>query len=198
MHQVIYQVLIFVIAAVGLFRGFRLGLCVQLPGVIGMAFAIIAARILAPAFDYYIGDVLPLCRSEFLEEYYYSNIAAGIVYLIVFMVMSGLTSFLKIGLSKLPATLLNSIGGMMFCCLKYLMLISVLLNLMLCCHDERSLIRSARSDDGNITYEVMLLAPALLGSETVTELNHKLQLEEAKYISDSEMNKFECLLIQLS
>ncbi len=183
MHQVIYPAIILAVAAIGLVRGFRLGFSVQLPGVIGMAFGIIAARILAPAFDYYIGDAIPQCKLACMEEFYYSNISAGVIYLIVFGVMSGLTSFLKIALRKIPTTLLNNLGGMVVCCFKYLMLVSVMLNLMLCCRDEDSLIRSARSDDGNIEYEVMLLAPALLGSEDVTELAHKLQLEEAKYIS---------------
>lgn len=64
-----------------------------------------------------------------------------------------------------------------------MLLVSMAYNLILGFDSGSVLLKSMKSDDGNIVEEVMLLAPAVLGCEGPDELAHRIQLEEAKKIS---------------
>ena len=92
------------------------------------------------------------------------------------------TGFFRIVFRGSPG-LTGSLLGSVFCLISNMLLLSVFYNIWLGMKPHSDLMRYAKADDGNIVEAVMLLAPTLLGGESVSDLAHTLQLEEAKSIS---------------
>ena len=126
--------------------------------------------------------ILPTFTDRVEGDYIYSVLAAGCIYLTVYAVVCTVTSFLRIIFRWKPG-LLGSIGGSIFCLVNYMMMLSVVYNFWLGMKPHSDLMKYAKSDDGNIVEVVMLFSPALLGGESVEDLAHQFQLDEARYIS---------------
>lgn len=171
------------VAAISAVWGFRRGLARQTPAVIGTAFGIICARILAPGLFDVIFDQCRFIHDHVEENFACYAMANGIIFFAVYFVFRLITSFLGKVLQRDDRTILDNIGGALFALFKYLLMLSILLNILLSLNMQSELLKAARSDDGNIVTEVMLISPSLLGGEDVEELSHEVQLEEAKKIS---------------
>lgn len=179
----LYPIIPILVAAFAMVRGFRKGALMQVPQLIGVAFGIVCVHILRePAVEIMgrLTDMLPIgCE----ERYARGVMASGLLFLIVYEVFSWSTGFLHTIFRFVPTGILNDIFGSACGLFRYLLFLSVGYNIMFCVKPDERLIRYATSDDGNIVEVTMLMQPAVLGGEGVTELAHRMQLEEAKKIS---------------
>ncbi len=169
-------------AALALLQGYRKGIVKQIPKFIGFCFGIVCAHLFAPPVDDALRVLMPSIGTRVEGNYIYSVIATGIVYLFVYGVLDTCTRFLNLIFRKKPE-ILGSIAGSLFCLIRYMLLLSVIYNLWLGMRPGSEILRYAKADDGNIVELVMLISPAILGGESVEDLAHTLQLEEAKSIS---------------
>ncbi|MBD5196411.1 MAG: CvpA family protein [Bacteroidales bacterium] len=167
----------------GLAKGYHKGFFRQLPFLIGFSFGVVCARLFSAPVEDALYEIFPSLGAKAECDYVCSAVSRGLVFMFVYEVFSVCTSFLKLMFRSYTSGVLDSLAGMLFCALRYLLILSILLNWALCIHPRGDLLRSAKSDDGNIIEEVMLVAPAILGGESVEDLAHSLQLEDAKCIS---------------
>lgn len=177
-----YHVIPLIVAALAFMRGYRKGIIKQIPKFIGFCFGIVCAHLFAPPVEDALRTLMPSIASKVEGDYIYSVLSTGLVYLTVYGVLDTCTRFLNLIFRKRPE-ILGSLAGSLFCFVRYMLLLSVIYNLWLGLRTNSDLMKYAKSDDGNIVEAVMLIAPAILGGESVEELAHTLQLEEAKSIS---------------
>ncbi|MDE6006975.1 MAG: CvpA family protein [Muribaculaceae bacterium] len=178
-----YHLAVVSVAAFSTIWGFRKGFGRQTPSVIGLAFGIICARLLAPGLNDVLYGAFPSVHGQVEQKYLYDNLATGIVFFSIYMIFRTVTGFLGKVFTSSDSTILDNLAGALFGLFKYLLFLSIILNFICGSSSESELRRCARSDDGNVVQEVMLLGPALLGGEDIVDLSHRMQLEEAKKIS---------------
>lgn len=179
----LYHLIALLVFTISVMRGFRRGLGRQLPQLIGFCFGVVCAHIFAEPLLGIFRDWLPSIGARPEGGYIYDILSRGLIYILVYEVFSFCTFFLKYLFPRSSVGMLGSLGGAVFCAVRYMLMLSVVYNLILCCTMDGTLLRCARSYDGNIAEEVMLIAPAILGGESIEDLTHILQLEAAKSIS---------------
>ena len=179
----VYHLVAIIVLILGVARGFRKGFFRQLPLFIGFCFGVVCARLFSEPVIDAIRDLIPSLNSKVECDYVCSSIARGLIFLFVYEIFSIVTGFLRMLFKKLSSGIVDSLCGMVFTAVRYLLILSILLNWLLCVHPQGTLLKYASSDDGNIIEGVMLVAPAILGGESVEDLAHVLQLERAKCIS---------------
>ncbi len=179
----IYHLIALIIFAVAIVRGYRKGLFRQVPLLIGFCFGVVCARLFCQPVCDGLHELFPSWGAKPDGSYVYCTIATGLIYIIVYEVFSFCTSFLKYFFNPLSKGILGSLGGAVFSAVRYMLMLSIIYNFLLCRSTDSSLFKYAKADDGNIVEEVMLIAPAILGGESVEDLAHRLQLDAARSIS---------------
>ncbi|MDE6338630.1 MAG: CvpA family protein [Muribaculaceae bacterium] len=179
----LYQLIAIIVIIMGLMKGYRKGFFRQIHLLIGFCFGVVCARLFSAPVEDALQDMIPSLGSKAECEYVCSSISRGLVFLFVYEIFSVCTSFLKLLFRSFSSGVLDSLAGMVFTTVRYLLILSIILNWVLCVRPRGDLLRYAKSDDGNIAEEVMLISPAILGGESVEDLAHTLQLEDAKCIS---------------
>lgn len=178
-----YHIIVIAVALVALMRGFRAGLTRQVSGILGVAFGIVAARVMGPDIDVWLRSWMPRLFHPVGRQFFFSTLGAAIPFCGCVMVFSLLTGILNAAMSLFHFGVLNSLAGAVFSLLKWLMMISLLFDLAATRSVDSPLVNCCRHDDGNLVEEVMQLAPAVLGSMPASEFTHQVQLWEAKRIS---------------
>lgn len=171
------------VALVAVFRGYRLGFVGQTAAALGMAFGISAARVGAPDVCLRLREIFPSWGESVAGTFAYELTAAGSIFIVCCLLCGLVGGILGAALSVLRTGTLNALAGSLFLLLKYLLFLSLGLNALVAINPRSQLMRCATADDGNIVQGVMLLAPALLDTESVSELAHRIQLLDAKRIS---------------
>lgn len=179
----IYHIIAFIVAILAIVKGYRQGFRRQTPLLIGFCFGVVCARIFSVPVEEGIRELLPSIASRPEADYVYSVLSHGIIYVVVYEIFSFCTGFLRLLFRAMSSGVLDSICGAVLTSVRYLLMLSIGYNFLLCWQTDSQLLRYAKSDDGNIVEEVMLVAPAILGGESVEDLAHTLQLEAAKCIS---------------
>lgn len=179
----LYHLIAIIVLILGVTKGYRKGFFRQLPLFIGFCFGVVCARLFSEPVMDTICNLVPSVNSRVECDYVCSVIARGLVFLFVYEVFSICTAFLRLFFRRFNSGVLDSLGGMVFTAVRYLLILSIILNWFLCVRPRGELLKYAKSDDGNIIEEVMLIAPGILGGESVEDLAHTLQLEDAKCIS---------------
>lgn len=178
-----YYIIIIIVAVWGVFTGYRKGFMRQLNGVLGMAFGIVAARLLAPDFAITVESWLPEGFNGFKRQYLCATLSCGLIYLVV----AGIVGFCTLPLGKLMGVLgtgiMDSLGGALFRLFQFLFVVSIFYNLLVDVDPASSLTKSSRLHDGNIVEGVMKISPPILGFPGAEEVAYRQQLEEAKKIS---------------
>lgn len=183
MSGALYHIIVIVVAVLAIVKGFRRGFTGQVSGILGFAFGAVCAHIFGcDAADIY-RELFPGIRVRPGSGFIYSVLGAVTVYVIVFYTFKMLTAVLRRAMDIFEIGMLDSLFGAAFSLLKYLLVLSVVYNLILCVNPSSPLMKYSNADDGNIVEGVMLLAPACLGCGNVNDLYHLLQLREAKKIS---------------
>lgn len=183
MSETGYHIIVLAVAAFSVIRGFKRGFTGQISGILGFAFGTVSAHVFEPDVEVALRAILPAVRHSAGAAFIYSVLSSVIVYSIVYMAFKVFTKVLRSAMQVFYVGMLDSILGAMFSLLKYMLLVSIVYNLLLCINPKSPLLKYASADDGNVVESVMLLAPGLLGCGSVHDLSHLIQLREAKKIS---------------
>lgn len=178
-----YHLLIIVVALLAVVRGYRRGLTGQVTSVLGLAFGVICTHIFIPGVSDLIGSVIGRSHLEEGGEYLAGNLAALLIYGCVYMLFRSITGIVRHAARMLGTSLLDSLMGAAFCIFNYLLVLSMILNVLVGYNPGSSLMRDGRSDDGNLVSLVLCIAPATLGSEDFSDFAHRMQLRDARKIS---------------
>lgn len=185
MPEFIYHIVIFAVATLAILRGFRLRLSRQIPSLIGFTFGGICSHIFMDPATTIAIELFHIPTGGLRGLYLASNIAGAVVFAIAYYAFKICTYLIGLLMRNHPGDLLDNIAGSFFCMLKYLMLLSVIYNMILGIgmSPKSTLFKYADQDDANVVREVMLISPGILGSESITDLSHRIQLHEASKIS---------------
>lgn len=183
MNETGYHIIVIAVAAFAVIKGFRTGFTGQISGILGFAFGTVCAHVFEPDAEEFLRHLFPGLRYAAGSAFIYSVLASVIVYAFVYTIFKIFTQVLRSAMQVFYVGMLDSILGAMFSLLKYMLVISIIYNLLLCINPHSPLLKYASADDGNVVESVVLLAPGLLGCGSVHDLAHLLQLREAKKIS---------------
>ncbi|MBD5420144.1 MAG: CvpA family protein [Muribaculaceae bacterium] len=183
MGEAIYHILVIVVALVGMIRGFNAGLLRQASSVLGFVFGIVAARAVGPDFAIWLAGWFPAVYHPVAKSFFVSILGYGIIWGLSMFAFSMFAGILNLMLGLIPTGIMNSIAGAAFSLLKSLMFLSILFDFAICRPFDSPLMHCARHDDGNLVDGVIRLAPELLGTMSVEEYAHRVQLWEARTIS---------------
>lgn len=182
MHN-IYHLILIIVAAIAIIIGFRKGLVKQLASLLGIIAGVIAAQLFHEDIEPLVREQLPSIAEHFASDYAYSVLTSCIIFLAVYFGISLLSFILKRFIEALNLGIINSIGGSLFCTFKYMLVMSVIFNIIISIDPDSSLTDYCDADDGNIVDTVMSLAPMILSIEDPEKLLDIKQDEEAKAIS---------------
>lgn len=178
-----YYIVVVAVAVWGILTGYRAGFMRQMGGVLGVAFGIVVTRMLAPEFAVQVDGWLPLSINGFNRPFLVDTLASGIIYLLV----SAIISLCAMPLGKLMVVfspgILDSIGGALFRLFQFLMLVSLVYNLLAAMNPSSDLTRTSSRHDGNIVEGVMMIAPPILDFPGAEEVAFRQQMEDARKIS---------------
>ncbi len=197
--MILYQIIIFVVTAFAIIHGFRRGFACQVPSAVGTAFGIVCARIfMVPAMGI-LREAFPSHTGCVEDCAFYGVCACIIVFFMAYGVFTVLTSFTGRVLAGRPYNVVSHICGALFTLFKWLLFLSLAYNFILALTPRSELLRAGKSDDGNAVELVMLMGSSILGFESVETLAHKVQIEDAKKISqakfsihDLDNSRFDC------
>lgn len=181
--SLIYHLVVIVVALLGIVRGFRMRFSGQVPALIGVAFGVVCSRMFCEPVQQYLYHIMPSAQNSVEGDFISGSMACAIIYIPAYFLFKLLTLVVGVVLSRRESGMFDNIAGAVAGLFRYMMLLSISYNLLLCLNPRSELLKYARSDDGNVVREVMLLAPALNGNQSVETLGHLLQLEDAKKIS---------------
>lgn len=183
MSDAIYHIIVIAVAALAVIKGFRSGFTGQVSGILGFAFGTVCAHVFDEQAEGFVRMLLPGIQGRLGAAFIYSVISAVLVYVVVYMLFKMFTKVLRSAMQVFYVGMLDSLMGSVFCLVKYMLVVSIVYNLILCVNPSSPLMRYANADDGNVVECVILLAPGLLGCGSVEDLSHLIQLREAKKIS---------------
>ena len=164
-------------------KGWRKGFVHQVASLLGLGFAIVAARMFCDPLSQWLAVNFPALGWKVAPEYTFRILASGIIFTGVYAAFFTVANILRSALRMLHAGAVNSIAGAAFCLLKYAFVLSVIFNIILALSPNSSLGKLCTSGDGNVVELVMNFAPAMFGTEGPDDFEHRQQMEEAKSIS---------------
>lgn len=183
MNDAVYHIIAIIVATVAILKGFKSGFTGQISGVLGFAFGTVCAHVFDDQSEALVRGILPGIEGLVGSAFIYSVMAAAIVYVAVFLIFRIFTKVLRSAMQVFYVGMLDKLLGSAFCLVKYMLVLSIVYNLILCVNPSSKLLKYATADDGNVVEVVMMLAPGLLGCRSYEDLAHLLQLREAKKIS---------------
>ena len=181
--MLIYHTVALLAAAFSAVMGFRRGFARRVPALIGLALGIVCCHIFMNPLSEILYGAIPSAHGAVSERYLYSTLSAAIILTGVYLIFNALTFFVGRALARGEHSILNNIGGALFSLFRTLLFLSLAYNLLLAVRPGCGLLNSLKSDDGNIVEGVMLVGPALTGSESPEEFAHTVQVQEARKIS---------------
>lgn len=183
MGEAAYHIIALVVTVVALFKGFKSGFTGQISGILGFAFGTVCCHVFGDEAENLLRSIIPGISTMPGNTFIYSVMGVALVYCIVFLVFRMLTGVLRSAMQVFGLGLLDRLFGSVFCMVKYLLMLSIVYNLIVCVNPRSPLMKYANADDGNVVECVMLLAPELLGCYSFSDLSHILQLRDARRIS---------------
>ena len=181
--NIVYSILIIIVALWGIFYGFWRGITGQLASLLGFAFGAVSARIFTPIFAVnYESFVAKFCNPHYVS-FMANLLCACCIYFVVYWIFCIFSKLLKGAMSVFEIGMLNRIIGAFFSLICSMLWLSIAFNLLLSIYPDSGLMRYEKSDDGNMVAGVMALTPAILGCYGADDFAHINQLREAKTIS---------------
>lgn len=193
MSEAAYHIVVIVVAVVSVIKGFHNGFTGQISGVLGFAFGTVCTHVFSDEAEAVTRWLLPGITGHVGAGFIYSVLSAALVYAIVYLLFKMLTRVLRSAMQVFYVGMLDKLLGAAFCLAKYMLLLSIVYNLIVCVNPSSHLMKYATSDDGNVVECVMLLAPGLLGCHSIEDFAHLIQLREAKKISHN-INNNPCVI----
>lgn len=179
----IYQLIIVCVGAFALAKGFRRGFTGQISGLLGLGFGAVFAMLFAPEVEVSLAEIFSEKINFPFPPFLYGIVASSLIYFAVYLAVRFLTGVIRNLMRSLHIGMLDRLFGSAFCLFKYLMVVSIVYNLILCIKPDSSLLEYSKAADGNLVQDVLMLAPAVLGCFNADDLSHAMQLLDAKKIS---------------
>ncbi len=183
MSDLIYHLFVIVVLVVGIFKGFRQGFTRQVPSCIGLAVGALCSYVFRFPAEEWLEASMPAISQGPCGPFVISTLACSAIFLIAYTAFYIVTYPLSLIFRNIETGMLDAISGALFGLLNYGVMLSLFCNIFVCLFPDCRLMEYARHDDGDIVHEIMLLSPWILGSVSVDDLSHTLQLEHAKSIS---------------
>ncbi len=160
--------IILIIVVVGLVLGYIKGLVKQLSTICGIVLGVVACHLWGDWATRVLVEIVPESATWPAPEYTTGIIANIILFLIIFLGIKIIGAMFKSALEKLHLGLLDKMAGALFCTFKYLLVVSIVLNVAyVIAPDNTILSRNAGNKPLQLTMD---LAPSLLGVGTLPEL----------------------------
>lgn len=172
-----------VLIALAIVRGFRKGFRRQLPQLFGLLFGAVCAHIFRWPVESELMNLFPGALNRCETEFIYSTLACGGVFILCYLIFTLCTRILVSLFRHRESSILDSIGGALLTLVIYTTFMSLIFNLLICLHPRSELSASMTHSDANILSEVLMVAPAIIGSQSPEELAHLQQLQDARLIS---------------
>jgi uncharacterized membrane protein required for colicin V production len=179
----LYQLLVVIALIWGGYRGYKRGFTGQIASLLGMAFGVVGARLLAPDLTVALIERYPSLTEGVDPLFLPGVMATAMIYLclvIIFRLLDGAVHSIMAVFGK---GVLNGVAGIFMGVTRYAMIVSIFYNMVIGFDNKSVLLKYAEDNDGNLSEVVMLLSPTLLGCESYEQLAHKLQMHEASKIS---------------
>lgn len=183
----LYHLLIVVAGISGILFGFRKGLLRQTAGLLGIALGIVADRIFHSSVAEILSTAWGAGADGICGRFLVSVISTLLVFSVFYFSMVFLGKAVGRILSVIGGGLLDSIAGALSGLFQAILLLSFCYNVVIGMDENSCLLKYGTDDDGNLAEGVLLLAPALFDCESYTDLARRVQLREAKKISDNNM-----------
>ncbi len=183
MSEAGYHLIVIAVAAFAVIKGFKRGFTGQISGILGFAFGTVCAHVFEANAEAVFRSLLPWVRHAVGAAFIYNLLASVTIYGLVYLLFKLFTKVLRAAMQVFYVGMLDAILGAFFCLLKYMLVVSIVYNFLLCINPSSPLMKYATADDGNVVESVVMLAPGLLGCGSVYDLTHLIQLKEAKKIS---------------
>lgn len=183
MNDATFHIVAIAVAAIAVIKGFRSGFTGQVSGVLGFAFGTVCAHVFDEQAEAVMRALLPGLEGRLGSAFIYSVTSAALIYVMVFLLFRIFTKVLRSAMQVFYVGMLDKLLGSAFCLAKYMLMLSIIYNLILCVNPSSPLMKYATAEDGNVVEIVMMLAPGMLGCRSYEDLSHLIQLREAKKIS---------------
>lgn len=182
----IYQLILITALLAAIVYGWRRGMAKQIAPLLGVAFGFVSARLFYEQAAEMLDPLIPASETfaphpfgEPMRKYTAYMVGAATVFAVVFLVFRLLGGVLTRAMNVIHTGAIDSILGAAFSCLKWVLIMSIIFNLWLILRPDCELRRYCSDGDGNIVELVMDVAPAMLGTESPSDLEHYHQMEEA-------------------
>ncbi len=161
------DIVILVIFAGAIIYGFWKGIISQIGSVAAIILGIIACRIFGDAATDLTATLLPeLAKNPETSRYACSVIGNVILFLLVYLTVKLLASFIKKVADALLVGFIDKILGAAFCIFKWFLVTSLVLNIWCLIFPDSSIIKHSSLAGGKAINAIIELAPAILGSLT--------------------------------
>lgn len=184
----IYPLILILVLLLAVWRGWRKGMIYQVASLLGLGFGIVAARMFADAAMPVAEIFIPAEKSEdsadsiLMRDYLTATLAAALVFSFVYLAFRLFAGLLNSALKLLHMGAVNSILGAAFNLCKWVLIMSIVLNLWLGLNPDSGLLKPCTDGDGNIVELVMGVAPAMLDTESPEELEYAIRIEQARQL----------------
>ncbi|MCH5214634.1 MAG: CvpA family protein [Muribaculaceae bacterium] len=179
----LYHIIIIIVVVWSVITGYHKGFMRQLGMVVSVAFGIVISRIFSPGCLPYVEEFVPEFVAGFKRPFVVQTLTSGLLFVVSGGVMFLITLPLAMLSKAFSLGILNSMGGALFRGFLFLLLVSLLYNLIADMAPRSSITQSSRQHDGNLVEGVTKIAPAILGFPGAEEVGYMQQLEDAKKIS---------------
>lgn len=187
----IYSIVLILILMMAVWNGWRKGMVYQIASLLGLGFGIVAARIFSDSLAPHVESWLPVAADSAtpgmtpVREYMVELVSASVIFAGVYLAFRIFAGLLNSALQLLHMGAINSIVGAAFCFCKWVLLMSIALNLWMGINPKSGLLKPCTDGDGNIIELVMAVAPALLNTISPDELEHSIRVEQARSLEAS-------------
>lgn len=158
------DIAIIIVTAVAGIAGFRKGLIAQAGSLAAIIIAIVACRLLGPET---VRLIMPHGEEvTAMQRYGATVLAYGGIYIVAYYAVVIVTKLLKVVVHTLLMGPLDRIGGAVVNIIKWMMVMSVVLNMYMALFPTGGLIRSSHIAGGAPVQFIVELAPAAWGAFT--------------------------------
>lgn len=164
------DVILLIVIIGGMLRGGMQGAIKQITSVIALILAVVLTNMFGGAATTLLGEIVPEMGEE---QWLGAFVAHVLLFVLVYLSVSLLGRVIKNLVSSLSLGFIDRILGALFCTLKYVLIMSLLLNAWHYIAPDSSVFTTSRLLDGALMRWVVDFAPMLIDSPLIAEtLNH--------------------------
>ena len=179
------DIVIFLLVIVGLLVGYIKGLVSQITTLCGIVLGLLACNLLGDMAKQIFVQLVPECTTWPSADVTVNALANIVLFVAVFIVVVLIGRGLRAAVNTLKLGFLDKILGAAFCTLKYVLVLSVALNLWLAVKPNSKIFTTCHAM-GNVPFELTLdAAPAVFGMDTLPSSTLKVEKAEPRAVKET-------------